>query len=405
MRWRGFPAAYWWVWVGSLINHAGSFVIPFFAYYLTGQHHFSPLQVGFVATLYGAGGVVSTVVAGVAADRLGRRPTLLVSQLVAAAAMLGLGFAEETSLISVLAFVLGFASYAAGPVFSAIIADVVPTQDRKRAYAIHYWAVNLGFAIAPVLAGVMAEHGYVWLFTGDAITTLVCAVLIAWRVPEHRRVQESGESADETSADQGLGSVLKDRVFVGLLFIVVGVVAVFAQFQVTQPIAMRDIGLSPLVYGLVSAVNGALVVVIQPPVTRVIERYDDSRLLAAGALLLGVGMGLSAFAHSAALFAVSIAVWTVGEAIAMPTGNAIASKLAPDHLQGRYQGLYGMAYALAVVVGPLGGGWMFGHYGGVPVWTGCVLVGTACAIGALAIGRGVRRRDVPGHQEPMAAIR
>ncbi len=45
----------------------------------------------------------------------------------------------------------------------------------------------------------------------------------------------------------------------------------------------------------------------------------------------------------------------------MPTGSAIASKLAPAHLQGRYQGLYGTAYALAAVIGPLGGGWAFGH--------------------------------------------
>ncbi|MEU5210159.1 MFS transporter [Streptomyces sp. NPDC020742] len=403
MRRKEFPAAYWWVWVGSLVNHAGSFVVPFFAYYLTSQKHFSPLQVGFMATLYGAGGVASTVVAGVAADRIGRRLTLLISQVGAAAAMLGLGFAEQTSLMSVLAFVLGFASYAAGPVFSAMIADVVPTEGRKRAYAIHYWAVNLGFAIAPVLAGVMAEHDYVWLFAGDAVTTLACAVLIAWRVPEHRPDTGAGESAEEPAADQGLGRVLKDRVFLGLLFVVVGVITVYSQFQVTQPIAMQDVGLSPVMYGLVSAVNGALVVVIQLPVTRVIERHDDGRLLAAGALFLGAGMGLSVFAHNAALFAVSIAVWTVGEAIAMPTSNAIASKLAPPHLQGRYQGMYGMAYALAAVIGPLGGGWAFGRYGGVPVWVGCVLVGTACAVGALAIGRGVRHRTVAHQEEPVVA--
>ncbi|GHF69356.1 MFS transporter [Streptomyces mashuensis] len=403
MKLGRFPAAYWWVWAGSLVNHAGSFVIPFFAYYLTSKQGFTPLQVGLVATLYGAGGVLSTVVAGVAADRIGRRPTLLVSQAGAAGAMLALGFAHHVALIDVLAFVLGFTSYAAGPVFSAMIADVVPEEDRKTAYAVHYWAVNLGFAAAPVLAGLMAGSGYVWLFVGDAATTAACAVLIAWRVPEHRPGQD-GADADGEQAQGGLGSVLKDHVFTALLLITLGVVVIYTQYQVTQPIAMQEAGLSPRMYGLVSAVNGALVVVIQLPVTRLVDRYHDDLLLAGGALLLGAGMALTAFAHGPAMFAASIAVWTLGEAVVMPTSAAVVSKLAPAHLQGRYQGLYGMAYALAAVIGPLTGGWAFGHLGGGAVWTGCLVLGVASAAGALLVGRGVRARTAPATGEPAVPV-
>ncbi|WP_414167636.1 MDR family MFS transporter [Streptoverticillium reticulum] len=383
-----FPAAYWWVWAGSLVNYAGSFVVPFFAYYLTGRQGFGPAQVGLVATLYGAGGVASTVAAGVAADRFGRRPTLLVAQLAAAAATLAVGFADGLPLIAVLAFVLGFTAFGAAPVLSALVADVVPEQDRKRAYALHYWAVNLGFAAAPVLAGLLAGHDYRWLFAGDALTTALCAVLIAWRVPE---VRATNAEEKEAASGPGLLHAVRDRALITLLLTVFGIVVVYTQYQVTQPIAMREAGLSPAVYGLVSAVNGAVIVVFQPLVARLAERCDDSRLLAAGALLLGVGMASTAFAHSAAGFAACVAVWTLGEAIAMPTSNAVVARLAPPGLQGRYQGLYAMTWALAAVAAPLAGGWTFGCFGGAPVWAGCLVLGTLAAGGAVVLGRGAER--------------
>ncbi|MFF4406141.1 MDR family MFS transporter [Streptomyces sp. NPDC001404] len=376
------------MWAGSLVNHAGSFVVPFFAYYLTGRQGFGPAQVGLVATLYGAGGVASTVAAGVAADRFGRRPTLLVAQLAAAATTLAVGFADGLPLIAVLAFVLGFTAFGAAPVLSALVADVVPEQDRKRAYALHYWAVNLGFAAAPVLAGLLAGHDYRWLFAGDALTTALCAVLIAWRVPE---VRATNAEEKEAASGPGLLHAVRDRALITLLLTVFGIVVVYTQYQVTQPIAMRAAGLSPAVYGLVSAVNGAVIVVFQPLVARLSERCDDGRLLAAGALLLGVGMASTAFAHSAAGFAACVAVWTLGEAIAMPTSNAVVARLAPPGLQGRYQGLYAMTWALAAVAAPLAGGWTFGRFGGAPVWAGCLVLGTLAAGGAVVLGRGAER--------------
>lgn len=155
-------------------------------------------------------------------------------------------------------------------------------------------------------------------------------------------------------------------------------------------------------YGLVSAVNGSVIVVFQPLVARLAERCDDSRLLAAGALLLGAGMASTAFAHSAAAFAACVAVWTLGEAIAMPTSNAVVARLAPPGLQGRYQGLYAMAWALAAVAAPLAGGWTYGRFGGAPVWAGCLALGVVAATGAGVLGRALRRRGAD--RRPMQVL-
>ena len=76
----GLPRAFWWLWTSTLVNRLGAFVATFMALYLTQQRGYSASFAGLVAALHGLGGVISTLVAGVMTDRLGRRPTLLAAQ-------------------------------------------------------------------------------------------------------------------------------------------------------------------------------------------------------------------------------------------------------------------------------------------------------------------------------------
>jgi hypothetical protein len=52
----GLPAAFWYLWTGTLINRLGAFVAPFLAIYLTQGRGLSASYAGLVVGLYGAGG-------------------------------------------------------------------------------------------------------------------------------------------------------------------------------------------------------------------------------------------------------------------------------------------------------------------------------------------------------------
>jgi predicted MFS family arabinose efflux permease len=88
----GLPTTFWWLWAGTLVNRAGAFVLPFLAFYLTDDLDLTPSYVGLVLGAYGLGSVVASLGGGVLADRLGRRPVLLGSQVSTAATMVALGF-------------------------------------------------------------------------------------------------------------------------------------------------------------------------------------------------------------------------------------------------------------------------------------------------------------------------
>ena len=53
------PPTYWLLWLGTLINRLGGFVIPFLTLYLTGQRGLSVSRAALMVSLFGAGSFIS----------------------------------------------------------------------------------------------------------------------------------------------------------------------------------------------------------------------------------------------------------------------------------------------------------------------------------------------------------
>jgi MFS family permease len=380
------PSSFWYLWTGTLVNRLGSFVIIFLTIYLTRVRGFSPSYAGLVLGLYGAGGAGGTLIGGVLADRWGRRRTLLLSYLSGATCMLGLGLLRDRYAIAAGAALLGTAAEMARPAFAALVIDVVPQRDRLRAFTLNYWAINLGFACSAVLAGLAASVNYLVLFAVDAGTTLITAGIVLTRVVEPARARKA---AGPTA---GLGTVFRDRVFVAFVVLNLLLSLVFMQHVSTLPIAMGGDGLSPATYGTVIALNGVLIVLGQLFVPRLIGRSRGTRVLALSAVVVGLGFGLTTFAHTAPLYAMTVLVWTVGEMLNSPSNSTTLAELAPDALRGRYQGVFSLSWQGASFAAPVFGGLVQQHAGRTALWLGCAAVCAVVAAGHLASGRARERR-------------
>ena len=396
----GLPRQFWFLWIGTLINRLGSFVVIFLAIYLTTERHFSQSQAGLVIGLYGVGGAIGTTVGGVLADRWGRRPTMLTAQFGAAALMLTLGFAYAYWQILAVTFALGVVTEAVRPAFSAMMVDVVPDHDRVRAYSLNYWAINLGFALSAVGAGLAAKADYLLLFVVDAGSTLVTALISLVCLAETRpaaaahggSLRQSKSARRQKSSGGGLMLALRDRTFVIYLVISLGTVIVMMQHLSTLPIAMASDGLSAATYGWVIAVNGVLIVLGQLFVPRLIEGFDRSRVLALAALIMGVGFGLVAFANAAWFFALTVVIWTLGEMLQSPSNAATVAALSPAWLRGRYQGLSSLNWSAGTALAPIVGGFTQEHLGDAALWLGCFGLCALVAVGHLVTGPRRERR-------------
>ena len=382
----GLPRVFWWVWVSTLVARTGAFVAPFLSYYLTRSLGHSAAFAGFVAALNAVGAGVSAVVGGVLADRVGRRATLLGALVASAVTLVALGSVHAVGLIAGLAFLAGLANNATRPATGAIIADIVPSADRGRAYALNYWAINLGFAIAMLSAGAVASHGYTLLFVADAMANLGCAVGVFFMVPETRPVVLTGSADAVADMEPGgregtLADVLRDRIFLGFLGAVLVGAVIYSQAQTVQPIMMGHDGLGPGAYGAVAALDGILIGVLQLPMTTWLRRYTHGSVLAASSFLMGAGFAVpllvSAVGHPMGIYATSVVVWTIAEIGTTPPQMALGADLAPAHLRGRYQGMATLAWSVAGIVGPLVGGWALSAVGASAVLWASLALGAA----------------------------
>lgn len=384
----GLPREFWWLWTSTLVNRLGAFVSTFMALYLTLDRGYSATYAGLVASLYGLGGVVSSIGSGVLTDRIGRRPTLLIAQSSTAASVALLGFMHDPVAIAAVACLVGAASNASRPAVQAMMADIVRPEDRVRAFSLNYWAINLGFAISSMAAGFIAEVSYRAGFLLEAGMTAVCAVVVFLRLPESRPTAPA-TAVDGKEPAVGLGTVLRDGRFMSVVGLSFLVALVFQQGSVGLPVAMGEAGFTPSDYGTAIAVNGFLIVALQIPVTRLIEHRDAKRLLVVSSILAGYGFGLTAFAGSVGVFALTVCVWTLGEMINAPTQTGLVVRLSPVQGRGRYQGMYTLSWAVAALVAPLMSGFVIDHLGAEWLWGTCAVVGTGAAVGYGALMRGL----------------
>jgi len=380
---RGLPRPFWVLFAGTLVNRVGGFVLVFLAIYLTEVRGLTPAQAGAIISAYGLGAIGGGPLGGALADRIGRRPTLVASLIAGGASMLVLGLVTGTATIAVAAATTGLLYEMYRPVVSATVADVVGTDDRPRAYGLIYWAVNLGASVAPLLGGLLAARSYRALFVADAATTAMFGVILWVALPETR--PEAPAHGD--AARGAVRAILSDRVFLAVCLLTLAFCTVFFQSFVGLPIDVRAHGISASAFGALIALNGLLIVLLQPFAGELVRDRSRPSVLAVASLLLGVGFGMNAWIGSMPGYAASIAVWTLGEILFAPAATSYVADLAPPHLRGRYQGAFAMAFTGAFAAAPAVGGYVIAHAGARWLWIDCLATGLAVAAGFFMLRR------------------
>ncbi|MDH6125872.1 MFS transporter [Kitasatospora sp. GP82] len=413
---RGLPREFWWVWASILVNWAGGFATPLIALYLTTGRGYSAWFAGLVVALVGAGGVAGTLLGGVLTDRVGRRATLLGAHLWTAVSMALIGLADRPWSIMAATLAMGLGQCAARPAMQAILADLVPPQDRERAYALNYWALNVGFAVAAMLAGLLVTCGFTLVFVADGATTLLCALLVYLKLPETAprpaAPRSAAAGAEPVATARRRTTVLRDGRFVLLVVSTLLFGSVMQQAQSTLPLAMVRSGLSASAFSTVIALNGLLIMLLQIPLTGLVRGRSRTGVLLVAGLLLAWGFGVNAVAHGIVVYALSVALWTLGEILQAPVGIAVVADRAPAGLRGRYQGLYSTAWSGASFLGPAGGAWVLDRFGPAALWWLCAGVGTVAALGSAAAVHGMGSHDTgddgrarPGERRTVRKIR
>ncbi|MFJ6939176.1 MFS transporter [Streptomyces sp. NPDC101132] len=374
---RGLPPTVWTVFAGSIVNRIGYLVTPFLVFFLA-DRGVTGAGASYVLGALGAGNLLGPALGGVLADRFGRRPTMLLGLTAASTAQGALFVAPGVVTMAAAALLLSAAGAVVAPAAYALMADTVDAGRRRGAYALFGWGVNIGTAVAGVLGGFLAERGYWLLFAVDIGSMLVYAAIVATRLAEPPRTVKAADGA-------GYGVVLRDRLALLLLAVLGAQLFVYSLTEVALPLAVRDSGLSPAVYGAMAAVNAVLVVALQPLATARLAGLPQLPVQAAGGVLVAAGVALTGLADGVVGYALSVVVWSVGELVVAGIAAAVVANLAPAHARGRYQGAYSWVWGTARFAALTLGVAVYTGLSPAALWWTALTVGLAASASLLSL--------------------
>jgi MFS family permease len=334
-------------------------------YYPFSTIHFHNV-VGIPLSLVGAGlgslaaaSVLSGLISGPLSDRYGRKPLMLVSLSGSAATFFAFALVEDFAgylAVSVAAGLVGSSMFDAAR--NAMVADVTQQGRRSRAYGLVRVGGNVGWALGPMVAGLVAASVasagiYRTLFLGTSVLTALVVLVLVFAV------EESLPATTKVSRPQARAARLRaaftDGPFLALLAAGVLLYYVFTQDWQALPIYAKNfVGVPDGEIGLFLGANGLMVILLQLPISYAIDRTSKI-----GGLLLGAAL----FASSSATLLLTESFWgillafagffTLAEMILEVAGAALAAELAPVRLRGTYLALFGACFGAAYGVSPI----------------------------------------------------
>ena len=174
--WSRYDPQVWVLLGGSLISSFGiSIAYPFISLYLFKYRGVSMGDVGLALLVAAVVGLLSQYLSGGLCDRIGRKAVMGVGLALNTVAFALLAVAI-TLIFSYAAFVLllCFREVSGGlyrNIPNVMIADLVGPGDRTRAFSMLRIGVNIGFALGPVLGGLMAMYSYTAMFAAAAVAS------------------------------------------------------------------------------------------------------------------------------------------------------------------------------------------------------------------------------------------
>jgi len=390
-----YPSRFWVLVGASFIDAVGRTILnPFFALYVTDRFGVGMTEAGLLFSLFSVSGFAGSMLGGALTDRFGRKGMVLFGLVFSSLSSLTMGFAGSLSAFYVLAFAVGLLSDIAGPARGAMVADLLPEQQRAEGFGILRVVGNLAWIIGPTIGGVLASRSYLLLFILDAVASLITAAILFRMLPETRpeaRQTAQRESVGKTFA--GYFRVTADGIYMAFILTAALMNLVYLQMYSTLSVFLRDVHSVPTQgYGFLMSANAVLVVLMQFWVTRRIRPYPPMVMMAVGTALYMIGFTAFGFVSAYPAFLAAMLIITVGEMIVMPVSNALVARLAPPDMRGRYIAIAGLSWEIPSAIGPLAAGLILDNYNPNLVWYAGGALALVASLGFLVLHSTSRAR-------------
>ena len=386
-----YPRQYWLMITGIVLSTAGgSMIWPFLIIYASSKLNMPLSTVAALISINAGTGLISSLIAGTLADKVGRKVVMNFSLTVNGIAYFLLMHAETYPHFVLLMMLVGLSNplYQVGA--DAMLADMIPSEKRTDAFAINRIANNAAFAMGPAIGGFLATRSYDLAFYAAGIGFLSYSVLLFFLAKETLVVAPKTESSPTGIQEifYSYSRVFHDKGFVVFVFAVsIGLIAPTMLWILMPIYAKTNFGIRESLYGWIPTTNALMCVFVQYPVTSITRRYRTLPVLAVGMLIYALGAGSVALMTSFWGFWLSMVVLTFGELTLVPIASKYVADLAPADLRGRYMSIHWLGWGLARTLAPIIGGFLNDNITPQAIWIGGLLIGLTSTLGLVLLSR------------------
>jgi DHA1 family tetracycline resistance protein-like MFS transporter len=309
---------------------------------------------GVLATGYAVMQFVFGPIVGNLSDRYGRKPILIAALFVLAIDYIIMALAGSIWLLLLGRVIAGLmaATYSTA---SAFMADISKPHERERMLGIVGGAMGVGFALGPVIGGLLAgidTRAPFWVAGAMALANGIFGLLVMPEtLPKNKRRAFSLSRANPLAALKSISALGGVRALLMVFFLYQVALfvypAIWAFFGREQfDFSTRDIGLTLFVFGVSMGVSQA--VLVGP----IVDRFGPYKTAMSGMVLELVIFTTFAVLTQSWIVWIFVALSGLGS-IVMPALQGIMSRAASDDQQGELQGVLGSIAALATIISPL----------------------------------------------------
>ena len=395
---QGLPTGVYILTLANVVNNLGSFIWPLMSLLLTDRLGFSKERAGlFVTGLIVASGLAS-LVGGRLADHLGRKRLFLITRTLGALFFVPCAFLGASPAVPWLFLINSILMSLSWPALNAMVADLTDRERRSSAYSLMYLGFNVGFAVGPMIAGLLYNSYLPWLYLGDALTTVLSSILVAYTVPEtlpageHRAAASGAEAAEQGGL---IAALLRRPQLLAVSLALLVLSFVYAQFNLSLPwqTSATFAAAGPKVYGLLMSLNGLTVILGTAPLTYLTKSLSAGLNLGVGAFLYALGFGMiGLIGSSVPLFFLSTLLWSVGEVVITVNSQAYIANSSPITHRGRFSAAVQTIAGTGRALGPAVMGRLAHRHGLGAVWSVCFFLAGPAALlffaQAALVGRG-----------------
>lgn len=390
-----FPVQFWILVAANFIDRlGGTLIFPFFALYVTQHFNVGMTEAGVLLAIFSVFGFIGSMLGGALTDKFGRRGMVLFGLVFSALSSVAMGLINELNVFYGLAVIVGLLSNISGPAHQAMIADILPEEQRSEGFGIMRVVTNLAWIIGPSIGGLLAARSYLTLFVLDAVLSLITAVIVYHFIPETKpEATEAQKQESLLTTLVGYRDVIADKIYVGFLLVSMLMLVAYGQIYNTLSVYLRDVhDVSTQGYGLLMSLNASFVVVLQIWLTRRIKQASPMLMMALGSLFYMIGLTMYGLVAHYSLFVVAMLIITVGEMIVMPVGQTLVADLAPVAMRGRYMAIYALAWTIPSAMGPWAAGLLMDNTNPNWVWYAAGIFSALAVAGFYTLHLATRER-------------